>query len=637
MVTDTKELLTSFVRDGSESAFRELVTRYIDLVYSTAVRLVDGDTYRAQDVAQIVFTDLARMARKIPADVMLGGWLHRHTCFVARTMMRGERRRQTREQQAAEINMLNGRSDSVLMEIAPILDEAIDELGPDDRDAILLRFFEGRNLRSVGEDLGVTENAAQKRVARALQELATLLQRRGVALSAVVLASGLAAGAVTAAPPRLALSLAGTVAASTGTTGGTLSFAKVATITKFKIGIVGGIIGAGILLTVFLHQFGAEQRNSPTPLPQQLTPRAESVQNPDPGGAEAVRSAVNDKLGNKAIASLQKPQSPLTDSQPTLAAEPNSLVVRQSSLSHSWAPMFRFVAKPGRIRLRIEGTSNIHSWQAETSIVGGFLETGLGFPLAAGLMLPPGPVQARVGINIPVRALFSVDGDGKKYSDKMDELMWDSLKSEQNPRIYYRSEDISFKGTTNYNGVPHYEFESRGQLTVAEATNIITMPVFVLPLASGMLEISGDATVKMSSFQIDPPAVKLALGSIKVGDEVNISFDWFVGPRTNAIQETVGAPGLSSASATPEVIPAEAIKFINTDLRQVLAIYGELAGAQLDLDERLNSLPVLIRFTNTESMTHEEAIRLLESALFEQAGIEAIHTQANRVVMRLRR
>lgn len=97
MMTDTQELLTEYAGSGSESAFRELVRRYIDLVYSTAVRLVDGDTHRAEDIAQIVFADLTRMAVKLSPDTRLGGWLHRHTCFVARTMMRGERRRIARE------------------------------------------------------------------------------------------------------------------------------------------------------------------------------------------------------------------------------------------------------------------------------------------------------------------------------------------------------------------------------------------------------------------------------------------------------------------------------------------------------------------------------------------------------------
>ncbi|HEU0040124.1 MAG TPA: sigma factor, partial [Verrucomicrobiae bacterium] len=103
-MTDGQQLLAQYAESGSETAFRELVTRYVDLVYSAAVRLVNGDTHLAEDVTQTVFADLARLAHALSREVMLGGWLHRHTCFVASKTMRGERRRQARERQAAEMN-----------------------------------------------------------------------------------------------------------------------------------------------------------------------------------------------------------------------------------------------------------------------------------------------------------------------------------------------------------------------------------------------------------------------------------------------------------------------------------------------------------------------------------------------------
>src|SRR5260221_8897320 len=105
-MTDNQQLLAEYVQTDSETAFRELVSRYLGLVYSAAVRLVDGDTHLAEDVSQTVFADLARMARTLSHDVMLGGWLHRHTCFVASKAMRGERRRLARERQAVEMNVL---------------------------------------------------------------------------------------------------------------------------------------------------------------------------------------------------------------------------------------------------------------------------------------------------------------------------------------------------------------------------------------------------------------------------------------------------------------------------------------------------------------------------------------------------
>jgi RNA polymerase sigma factor (sigma-70 family) len=132
-MTNSQQLLADYRTHVSETAFRELVTRYTDLVYSTALRLVDGDTHRAEDVAQTVFVDLARLARKLSAETMLGGWLYRHTCFVAAKAMRGERRRQARERQAVEMNALEDHSEANFEQIAPVLDEAINQLAPEDQ------------------------------------------------------------------------------------------------------------------------------------------------------------------------------------------------------------------------------------------------------------------------------------------------------------------------------------------------------------------------------------------------------------------------------------------------------------------------------------------------------------------------
>src|SRR5688572_30082669 len=134
-MTDSQALLADYIQSGSDAAFRELVTLYVDLVYSTALRLVDGARHRAEDVTQTVFVNLARTARNLPGEVKLGGWLHRHTCFVAAKTMRGERRRQSRERQAVEMNALQDNSEVNFSLVGPILDEAINELGEADRTA----------------------------------------------------------------------------------------------------------------------------------------------------------------------------------------------------------------------------------------------------------------------------------------------------------------------------------------------------------------------------------------------------------------------------------------------------------------------------------------------------------------------
>lgn len=208
--TEIQELLQAYVRYGSETAFRELVKRYINLVYSTALRQLGGRAHLAEDVAQNVFTDLARKARKLPCDVLLGGWLHKHTCFVAATFLRSEQRRLNRENQAAQMNTFDDHSDENWKKIAPVLDDAINKLNSEDRDAVMLRFFEQRDFRSIGATLGVSDDTAQKRVSRALDKLRDLLVNHGVTLSAAALAALLANQTIGALPVTAAEKIAGT-------------------------------------------------------------------------------------------------------------------------------------------------------------------------------------------------------------------------------------------------------------------------------------------------------------------------------------------------------------------------------------------------------------------------------------------
>jgi RNA polymerase sigma factor (sigma-70 family) len=204
MMTDDQQLLERYIQERSEPAFSELVARHIDLVFSVALRRVNGERHLAQDITQTVFIDLARKARRLPPGVMLAGWLHRHTCYVAATAIRTEQRRRTREQTAFEMSTLEDQTQPPWEHIAPHLDEALDQLNQSDRDAIVLRFFRRQDFCAVGAALGVSEDAAQKRVSRALAKLQDVLSRRGVAVTAAALTSLLVAEAVTAAPAHFA-------------------------------------------------------------------------------------------------------------------------------------------------------------------------------------------------------------------------------------------------------------------------------------------------------------------------------------------------------------------------------------------------------------------------------------------------
>ncbi len=279
-MTDNQNWLAEYVQTGSDAAFRELVSRYVDLVYSTALRLVGGDAHRAEDVAQTVFVNLARVARTLPKEVKLGGWLHRDTCFAASTLMRGERRRQSRERQAVEMNALQNNSASDYSLVAPVLDEAINELGEADRTAVLLRFFEQQDFRSVGQALGSNEAAARMRVTRALEKLEGFLKRRGVTTTASSLGVVLSANAVQAAPAGLALTVS-TAVVLTGTTlaiTATLTATKAISMTLMQKTIVGATLVAAVGTGVYEARQAATFHAQVRTLQQQQAPLTEQIQ-----------------------------------------------------------------------------------------------------------------------------------------------------------------------------------------------------------------------------------------------------------------------------------------------------------------------------------------------------------------------
>ncbi len=204
------QLLADYARTGSEAAFAQLVERHLGLVHAAARRQVLDDALAA-DVAQAVFLLLARKAGTFGPKSVLAGWLFRTTRFVATRALRAEVRRQRREQEAVAMQQLQA-TDPHWNRLAPELDEALARLGEADRNALLLRFAEGRNHREVGVALGLTEETAKKRVNRALEKLRGVLAGKGVTLTVALLA-GLLTDRLSAAPPAgLAASIAHGVA-----------------------------------------------------------------------------------------------------------------------------------------------------------------------------------------------------------------------------------------------------------------------------------------------------------------------------------------------------------------------------------------------------------------------------------------
>src|SRR5512133_810506 len=177
------QLLRSYAEHGGEAAFCEIVIRHGGVVYASALRQA-GSPDLAHDIAQSVFTDLARKARSLTGtlkgDAALLGWLYRSTRFAALNQLRDDRRRRTRERYAMQ------HLDSPV-ELTPqwermqtILDAAMADLRDEDREALLLRFFKDRDFHTIGAALGISDDAAQKRVSRALERLRAHLASRGV-------------------------------------------------------------------------------------------------------------------------------------------------------------------------------------------------------------------------------------------------------------------------------------------------------------------------------------------------------------------------------------------------------------------------------------------------------------------------
>ncbi len=274
-----QKLLGEYADYRSEPAFAELVRRHVDLVYSAAVRMV-RDAHLAEDVTQGVFAALARNARQLAERPVLSGWLHRTAQNLAANTVRSDVRRRAREQEAAAMNeLLSGEPDAAWEAIAPQLDAALGELSEVDRDALLLRYFQRKSAREMAQALGLSEDAAQKRVSRAVERLREGFAKRGVAVGASGLMVVISANAVQAAPAGLAAAIstaaavAGTATATAVTATATQAIAMTALQKTFIIVTVAAVSATTPLL--IQHQARVRLREENESLHQQVAQLAQ--------------------------------------------------------------------------------------------------------------------------------------------------------------------------------------------------------------------------------------------------------------------------------------------------------------------------------------------------------------------------
>ena len=240
------ELLEQFARNQSEAAFAELVRRHIGLVYSAAFRITENPRH-AEDITQAVFIILARKAGSLGPKTVLPGWLYHTARLTAANFQRAEVRRIRREQEVfMQSTMKEPATDALWQELSPLLEDAMAGLGASDRDAIVLRYFQNRNLADVGATLGIAERAAQKRVDRALEKLRKFFSKRGVESTPAIIAGVLSSNSTHTVPAALAKSVTA-VAITQGATAATstLTLVKgaltVMAWTKTKTTILAGV------------------------------------------------------------------------------------------------------------------------------------------------------------------------------------------------------------------------------------------------------------------------------------------------------------------------------------------------------------------------------------------------------------
>jgi RNA polymerase sigma factor (sigma-70 family) len=286
-MTSDLDLLRRFARDNAQDAFAEIVRRHLNLVHSAALRQVRSPQV-AEEVAQSVFADLARVAAT-PSSPLRGcdasspqtltPWLYAVTRRTAIDAIRKESRRQLREQIAVEMNNMNATS-ADWTQIEPLLDDAMAALDETDRSAVLLRYFENKSLREVGEALGASEDAAQKRVSRAVERLREFFSKRNVTIGASGLAVLISANAVQSAPIGLAATvsaaavLAGTAVHTSTVIAATKAIAMTTIQKTLVTATVAVLAGAGI----YEARQASQMREQNQTLQQQQAPMAARIQ-----------------------------------------------------------------------------------------------------------------------------------------------------------------------------------------------------------------------------------------------------------------------------------------------------------------------------------------------------------------------
>ena len=264
------ELLRQYADRNSDEAFAALVARHVNLVYSAALRKT-GNADAAGEITQAVFIILAQKAGRLSQRTILSGWLYQTTRLTAANFLRTEIRRVHREQEAYMQSLANETEPELWPQMAPLLEDAMGQLGEKDRNAIALRFFEGKSFQEIGAAFGASENAAKKRVAHALEKLHRYFSKHGVSSTTAIIAGAISANSAHAAPVGLATTITATVIKGPAVAASTLALVKgtlkVMTWIKLKIAlsVTAALLLAGGAMTVALSSDTSAGGGNPAP------------------------------------------------------------------------------------------------------------------------------------------------------------------------------------------------------------------------------------------------------------------------------------------------------------------------------------------------------------------------------------
>jgi RNA polymerase sigma factor (sigma-70 family) len=360
MIADA-ELLARYADQRTEAAFAELVQRHLGLVYSAALRQVHGDTHLAQDVAQLVFTDLARKAGQLRHHAVLTGWLYTSTRYAALQAIRSARRRQRREQEAQHMHDVSLPTASAVewQRLQPVLDEVMHDLGERDREAVLLRFFENLPFADIGARLGLSEDAARKRVHRALDALRAALGRRGIISTGTALGLVLAERAVAAAPAALGGAIAhAAVAGAAATAGASVSFWPAFAGAKLLGGAAAALVVGGTVAGLWQYRTAQALRTESAALAEENVRLAAPLA---PAGQPAQLAALEEQIATARAATAEAEKAFALRAAAARAATPRAAadapsasrvdpararLLRRTALDRSHATFFRRVALP---------------------------------------------------------------------------------------------------------------------------------------------------------------------------------------------------------------------------------------------------------------------------------------------------